>query len=868
MRSVMKNKNPLRGAFLATKQSFKRHLRGCFAEFTLSKANVLAMTIALLVLTVACQSSNNVNNSTEVWSGFLEGKTIDISPEVGGRITNVAVKEGDVVQSGQPLALIDDELIRLRIDVADANVVAAQAQLKLLELGARSEDLKKAEARVEQAQAAFLAASQAVTDTEAIRANPQALILAKTDAEARAFATEQQLIAAVKNAEATDEETRFWEEQTRNLEEGMTIILPGGRVMYFDTPTARLVYARDEWNKASNRAWQAWAAVESANANARIAQDNFKDISDQLSNPIALDNRVNQARAARARAAANLQAAQAGLQILREGASPPQIQTARAIVDQAKAERAMLDKELARHTITAPRVGIVTRVAYRAGEIVAPGQPIVRLSIEGDLKLRVFVAFSQTEKIRVGDAATIFVTELNNRKFTGTIAHIADRAEFSGRQSQTDSERNAQLVAVEIAVKDADAQVKAGMPASVIFGTVPAGLELKLPELFKSNTQKFSGSLETQQTRVASEMSARAVAVRVQRGDVIKRGDVLVELDDATIKTALSEADAAVRAAQSNLDQVNEKARPGTLALAQAGVAQANADLTAARAALDSANRTIKTPQELLTQLHIAEGKVVAAKGEVGRAEAMLASIKNQIEIAEQDLSRSGKMRLAILQKQKEGAEASLRAARNSLTASLRVHELYKQMLAQPLELLAAQHNAEHQTQIAEAGLKIAQADWEIAQRGAQKEQIDWAEAKLRAAQASQKIVQAQAKRFSIVAPSDGQVIGKSIEPGETVRVGAPLVTIADARELEMVVYVPIGNIGELKVGQVGKLSLPSLPSKSFDAKIVYIAPEAEFKPANIYNSKERSEMVFAVRVSVANPNGELKAGLPADVTF
>ncbi len=323
-----------------------------------------------------------------------------------------------------------------------------------------------------------------------------------------------------------------------------------------------------------------------------------------------------------------------------------------------------------------------------------------------------------------------------------------------------------------------------------------------------------------------------------------------------------------MRAAQSNLDQVNEKARPGTLALAQAGVAQANADLTAARAALDSANRTIKTPQELLTQLHIAEGKVVAAKGEVGRAEAMLASIKNQIEIAEQDLSRSGKMRLAILQKQKEGAEASLRAARNSLTASLRVHELYKQMLAQPLELLAAQHNAEHQTQIAEAGLKIAQADWEIAQRGAQKEQIDWAEAKLRAAQASQKIVQAQAKRFSIVAPSDGQVIGKSIEPGETVRVGAPLVTIADARELEMVVYVPIGNIGELKVGQVGKLSLPSLPGKSFDAKIVYIAPEAEFKPANIYNSKERSEMVFAVRVSVANPNGELKAGLPADVTF
>lgn len=860
MRTEMKNTLSLRGAFFATKQSVQRRLRDYCAEFT--------VIIVLLIFTVACQAANGASNTTDVWSGFLEGKTIDLSPEVGGRITSVAVKEGEVVQPGQPLVLIDDELIRWRIDAADANVAAAEAQLKILELGARAEDLKKAQARVEQAQAAFLAASQAVTDTESIRANPQALIIAKTDAEARAFAASQQLIAAVKHAEAADEEVRFWEEQTRNLEEGMTLILPGGRVMHFDTPTARLVYARDEWNKASNRAWQAWAAVESANANARIANDNFQDISDQLTNPIALDNRVYQARAARDRAAANLQAAQAGWQILRDGASQSQIQIARAAVDQAKAVRAMLDQELTRHTLTAPRAGIVTRVAYRAGEIVAPGQAIVRLSIAGDLKLRVFVAFSQTEKIRVGDVATIFVTELNNRKLTGTIANIGDRAEFSGRQAQTDSERNAQLVAVEIAVQETDPQVKAGMPASVIFGTVPAGLELKLPELFKSKTQKFSGSLETKQTRVASEMSARAVAVRVQRGDGVKRGDVLVELDDAAIKTALNEADAAVRAAQSNLDQVNEKVRPGTLALAQAGVAQANADLTAARAALDSANRTLKTPQELLTQLHIAEGKVVAAQGEIGRAEATLAGIKSQIEIAEQDLSRSGKMRLAILQKQKEGAEATLRAAQNSLTASLRTYELHKQLLAQPLELLAAQHNAEHQTKIAEAGLKIAQAELELTQRGAQKEHIDLAEAKLRAAQASQKIVQAQAKRFSIVAPSDGQVIGKSIEPGETVRVGVPLVTLADTRELEMLVYVPIGNIGALKVGQTGKLTLPSLPGKSFDAKIVYIAPEAEFKPANIYNSKERSEMVFAVRVSIANPNGELKAGLPADVTF
>ncbi len=63
-------------------------------------------------------------------------------------------------------------------------------------------------------------------------------------------------------------------------------------------------------------------------------------------------------------------------------------------------------------------------------------------------------------------------------------------------------------------------------------------------------------------------------------------------------------------------------------------------------------------------------------------------------------------------------------------------------------------------------------------------------------------------------------------------------------------------------------MRLPSLPGKTFTGKIDYIASEAEFKPANIYNSQERSELVFSVRVKVDNTGGELKAGLPADASL
>ncbi|MEW5718599.1 MAG: HlyD family efflux transporter periplasmic adaptor subunit [Chloroflexota bacterium] len=825
------------------------------------------MTILLLLLT-ACQSANGTTApDNSVWTGFLEGKTLDVSAKVGGRVTSIAVAEGDVVKPGQLLATIDDEFIRFRLDIADANIAAAQAQLDLLQAGARAEDLRKAEARVEQAQAALIAATQAVTDTEAIRANPQTLTILKTDAETRAFAANQQLQAAACQAEAADIEHALWEELVRQAWEGADIRLPGGRVLHFDTPTQKRVYAEQQWNAAGNRAWQAWGAVQVAAANADAANAALKDAADQVTNSIALDARVNQARAARERAVANLQSAESALQILREGASAAQIQTARAVLDQARAARATLDQELTHYQITAPQAGTVARVAYRVGEVAAPVTPIVRLTNDGEIKLRVFVSIAQLDRIRLGQSATIILNEANNRQLSGTVTNIAERAEFAGRQAQTDNDRNAQLIAVEITLNQPNDQVKTGMPASVTFGDALSGNVAAPTLVSRAESLTFSGTLEVKQTRVAAELEGRVVAVRVNRGDIVKAGDALIDLDDATIRATLNEVDAAVRAAQSNLDQVNEKTRPGALALALAGVTQAEADLQAANAALADANRALASPQDLLTQLHGWENKARAAQGEVTRAQATLASATSLLEQS-RDQSMTGKAQTAMLQKQQQAAQAGLSAAQATAQGHERVVALYRALIANPLELIAAKNSAANQVKIADAGKKIAQAELAIAQRGAQKEAVALAEAKLRAAQANLKIAQAQAKRYIVASPVAGTVTGKSVAPGETVRAGAPLLTVADTSELEMTVYVPIRNITSVKVGQSVELTLPSLPGKIFSGKVAYVASEAEFKPANLYNTQERSEIVFAVRVTIPNASGELKAGLPGDVTF
>jgi HlyD family secretion protein len=831
--------------------------------------NHLALLFVLILLLTACQPTNGgTGTNGGVWTGFLEGKTLDVSPEVGGRVTSILVEEGDAVKPGQILATLDDEFLRLRIEIAEANVAAAQAHLALLEAGARAEDLRKAEARVEQAHAAFLAATQALSDTLAMRANPQTLLIARTDAETRAIAATLNYTATLKQAQAADLESQLWADIVKQLGEGMEVRLPTGIVLRFDTPQQRLVYAHNEWNRASTTAWQAWANLDVARANAYAAYATWKDLSDQLANPIALDARVNQARAARERAAANRQLAQAALDALREGATPAQLQAARAALDQARAARAALDKELERYQIVAPREGIVTRIAYREGEVIPPTTALVRLSVAGELKLRVFVPMAQLTRIHLGDTVTVSIPELNQRLVKGTVTHIAERAEFSGRQAQTDQDRNAQLVAVEITLREADEQIKPGMPASLITGDIPPG-GIRLPALFSgAPTLVRSGTLEAKTTRVAAEVSARAREVRVQRGHVVNVGDVLLELDDATIQDALNEARAAVRAAHARLEQVTEPPRPATLALAEAGLAQAEADLAAARAALADAERALAQPHELLMQLHTWEGKVLAAQGEIKRAEATLTSIKNQLESAPADQSNVGKTRYQMLLRQKEAAEAALAAAQATAQGNARVLELYRALVANPLELIATKNAAAHQVKIAEAGKKIAQAELDIARRAPQKEAVALAQAQVRAAQAQVKMVEAQARRYTLTAPMAGIITGKSVEPGETVRVGAPLFVIAESNTLEMTVYVPIQHIGSVRLGQKVKITLPSLPGKTVAGQVIYIAPEAEFKPANLYNVQERSEMVFAVRVTIPNPRGELKAGLPADVTF
>lgn len=85
-------------------------------------------------------------------SGNIEATEVDIGFKVAGRIVSLSVQEGDWAEKGETLAKLDDEDLHQRLELARATLKSAQAQLKKLLAGSRPEELRQAEAILNQAQ--------------------------------------------------------------------------------------------------------------------------------------------------------------------------------------------------------------------------------------------------------------------------------------------------------------------------------------------------------------------------------------------------------------------------------------------------------------------------------------------------------------------------------------------------------------------------------------------------------------------------------------------------------------------------------------------------------------------------------------------
>ena len=169
---------------------------------------------------------------------------------------------------------------------------------------------------------------------------------------------------------------------------------------------------------------------------------------------------------------------------------------------------------------------------------------------------------------------------------------------------------------------------------------------------------------------------------------------------------------------------------------------------------------------------------------------------------------------------------------------------------------------------IALTKLNSAKENFQKVKNLARPEELNQAEANLNRAMANVNLLQKNLNDCFVTSPADGFITKKFIEIGETTGMMSSLFQVANLSSVELVIYVSETELGKVQLGQTAKISVDTFPDKSFDGKVTYISPEAEFTPKNIQTQEERTKLVYAVKIKVDNPDFELKDGMPADASI
>lgn len=131
-------------------------------------------------------------------------------------------------------------------------------------------------------------------------------------------------------------------------------------------------------------------------------------------------------------------------------------------------------------------------------------------------------------------------------------------------------------------------------------------------------------------------------------------------------------------------------------------------------------------------------------------------------------------------------------------------------------------------------------------------------------------VINNQIKKSYISNTVDGTILTKLTEPNEFVRMGSPLYRIGELDTMTLRFYASSLQLQEVKLGQKIEVLIDNGADNysTLEGTISWISEQSEFTPKTIQTKEDRVNLVYAVKAKVANPNGFLKIGMPAEVNF
>jgi len=320
--------------------------------------------------------------------------------------------------------------------------------------------------------------------------------------------------------------------------------------------------------------------------------------------------------------------------------------------------------------------------------------------------------------------------------------------------------------------------------------------------------------------------------------------------------------------AQKAVDEAQKRVRNLKSTAGQADIDAAEADVILVRDALEKAEEDYKPyadkPENNLSRANY-QARLAAAQQVYDAAVRRLNAVSGTGSIVDIALAEAD---LATTEAQLEQDRREyIRVQDGPSPADVAVLEAQIEALKRDLAALEDGPDPDD-LDLAEASVQRAEANLRLAQADTIREQLAVALAQLDSAQAALGVIQTQLDKLIVTAPVDGVVLFRTVEPGEVVKPGTNAFALGNLEDLNITIYVPEDRYGKISLGDQATVSTDSFPNDAFTATVIRIADQAEYTPRNVQTAEGRRTTVFAIKLSVDDPDGKLKPGMPADVVF
>lgn len=335
----------------------------------------LALTALMMLITLywLWPKSNDL-----VLSGLVQAKEVRNASQMGGRVSELLVQEGDSVIANQALVRFDETELKTRLLEAQATLRQAQGEADLVLSGPDRQDIKQSEALVQQARQRLHLLTRGARPEE------------------------------VAQAKAALEEARLQSQSAKERYDRAKTTFENGIISKFKVDELKL-----QLDSAKN-------TLQAAEAKLQLLQ-------------------AGAAREEKSIARSELLSVEAQRQKLLSGAKPGQLKIVSAQVQRAQSAVTGLQNQLKEAVLRAPLAGTVSLITVSQGELVPPGQPVVTILDYQHLWADLFVPESRLAYVQPGQAVEVHSPAYGKAKFKGQVIFISPKSEFVPNGSGTGS---------------------------------------------------------------------------------------------------------------------------------------------------------------------------------------------------------------------------------------------------------------------------------------------------------------------------------------------------------------------------------------------------------------------------------------------